>query len=76
FMEGNITKMLALIDHSRMLHQNVRRSWNLILGPNAFCVAGVFLFGFNIWHSVAFNNISALMALANGVLPLRRANKL
>jgi Cu2+-exporting ATPase len=75
FMEDNITKMLSLVDHSRMLHQNVRRSWNLILGPNAFCVAGVFLFGFNIWHSVAFNNISALMALANGVLPLRRANK-
>lgn len=76
FMEDNITKMLALFDHSQMLHQNVRRSWNLILGPNAFCVAGVFLFGFNIWHSVAFNNISALMALANGVLPLRRANTL
>ena len=76
FMEGNITKMLSLYDNSQMLHQNVRRSWNLILGPNAFCIAGVFLFGFNIWHSVAFNNISALMALANGVLPLRRANKI
>ncbi len=76
FMEDSISKMLSLVDYSQMLHNNVQRSWNLILGPNAFCVAGVFLFGFNIWHSVAFNNISAFMALANGVLPLRRINSL
>jgi hypothetical protein len=38
-------------------------------------VAGVFTFGFNIWHSVLFNNASTLLGLANGLLPLRRAQK-
>ena len=51
----------------------MRRSWNLILVPNGFCIAGVFFFGFNIWHSVVFNNASALAALVNGVLPLRQS---
>ena len=75
FMEEGLSRMLALHDYSQGLENNVRRSWHLILGPNLFCVAGVFLFGFNIWHSVAFNNISAFMALGNGLLPLRRIDK-
>lgn len=72
FMEENIAKLCTLFDLSRNLEQNVQRSWHMILGPNVFCIAGVFLLGFNIWHSVFFNNVSALLALANGMLPLRR----
>jgi hypothetical protein len=33
------------------------------------------MFGFNIWHSVLFNNASTLLGLTNGLLPLRRAQK-
>ncbi len=75
FMEESLSRICHLHDFSQMLENNVRRSWNLILVPNSFCIAGVFLFGFNIWHSVAFNNVSAFMALANGLLPLRRINR-
>jgi Cu2+-exporting ATPase len=63
------------MDVSHALENNVRRSWRLILLPNTLCVAGVFMFGFNIWHSVIFNNASTLLGLANGLLPLRRAQK-
>jgi Cu2+-exporting ATPase len=73
FMEESLGKICALKDISQGLERNVQQSWNLILAPNTFCVAGVFLFGFNIWHSVFFNNVSALLALANGMLPLRQA---
>jgi len=72
FMEESLAKICALKDFSQALEWNVRRSWNLILVPNGICIAGVFLFGFNIWHSVAFNNASAFLALANGLLPLRQ----
>jgi heavy metal translocating P-type ATPase len=72
FMEESLAKICALKDFSGGLETNVRRSWNLILVPNSICIAGVFLFGFNIWHSVVFNNASALLALANGLRPLRQ----
>jgi Cu2+-exporting ATPase len=73
FMEESLSRVCDLMDYSHALERNVSRSWNLIRVPNALCVAGVFLFGFNIWHSVAFNNISAIAALLNGLLPLRQA---
>lgn len=73
FMEESLGKICDLKDISLGLERNVRQSWNLILVPNTFCVFGVFFLGFNIWHSVVFNNASALMALANGLLPLRKA---
>ena len=31
----------------------------------------MFLFGFNIWHSVFFNNVSAMLSLGNGMVPLK-----
>jgi Cu2+-exporting ATPase len=76
FMEESLAKICDLKDFSLALEHNVRRSWNLILMPNGFCIAGVFLFGFNIWHSVLFNNASAILALLNGLLPLRKAARL
>ena len=75
FLEDSLSKICALRDISQGLETNVKRSWHLILGANSFCVAGVFLFGFNIWHSVAFNNVSAFMALANGLLPRWRGDR-
>jgi heavy metal translocating P-type ATPase len=75
FMEESLSKMIHLLNTSHALERNVRRSWNLILLSNTFCVAGVFALGFNIWHSVLFNNASAILALANGMLPLRKLRK-
>ncbi|MBV8329494.1 MAG: heavy metal translocating P-type ATPase [Verrucomicrobia bacterium] len=75
FMEESLAKICTLMEVSHALESNVRRSWRLILLPNTLCVAGVFMFGFNIWHSVLFNNISTVLGLANGMLPLRRAQK-
>ena len=71
FMEESLARLGDLFDTSIELDRNVSRSWNLITIPNGLCVAGVFLFGFNIWHSVAFNNLSAIAALMNGLQPLR-----
>ena len=76
FMEESLARICDLKDFSQALEHNVRTSWNLILVPNGFCIAGVFLFGFNIWHSVVFNNASAILALLNGLLPLRKAARL
>jgi Cu2+-exporting ATPase len=71
FMEESLAKICTLFDLSNGLETNVQRSWYLILLPNSFCIAGVFLFGFNIWHSVFFNNVSAMLSLANGMVPLK-----
>jgi len=76
FMEESLGRICDLKDFSLALENNVRRSWNLILVPNGFCIAGVFFLGFNIWHSVVFNNASAILALLNGLLPLRKAAQL
>jgi Cu2+-exporting ATPase len=76
FMEESLARICDLKDFSLALEHNVQRSWHLILVPNGFCIAGVFLFGFNIWHSVFFNNASAILALLNGLLPLRKAARL
>ncbi len=75
FMEESLAKICALKDFSQGLESNVRRSWNLILVPNGICIAGVFFLGFNIWHSVVFNNASAILALMNGLRPLRQVAK-
>jgi hypothetical protein len=48
----------------------------MILGPNLVCIAGVFTMGFGIGASVVTNNVAALAALANGLLPMRRVAEL
>ncbi|MBV8576003.1 MAG: heavy metal translocating P-type ATPase [Acetobacteraceae bacterium] len=73
FLEGNLRRMCELFDIARELHGNVNLSWALIRAANGICVAGVFLAGFNIWHSVFFNNVSALAALGNSLRPLARS---
>jgi Cu2+-exporting ATPase len=73
FMEESLGKLCPLIDISRDLQRNIRRSWQLIIVPNSFCVAGVFTLGFGIIHSVIFNNVTMILSLINGLLPLRKA---
>jgi heavy metal translocating P-type ATPase len=73
FMEESLGKLCALVDTARLLQDNIKTSWRLILMPTALCVAGVFFLRFGLWHSVLFTNVPILMALANGMLPLRRA---
>ena len=48
----------------------------MILAPNIACIAGVFTMGFGIMASVVTNNVAALAALGNGVLPLRKVAQL
>jgi Cu2+-exporting ATPase len=76
FMEESLAKLCDLLDISRGLEQNVRRSWELILVPNAICIAGAFTLGFGIMMSVVTNNVAAIAALANGMLPLREVARL
>src|SRR5271169_2073167 len=76
FMEQSLGKLGELLDIARDLERNVRNSWLMILGPNIACIAGVFTLGFGIGASVVTNNIAALAALANGLLPMRRVAEL
>ncbi len=72
FLEEGLSKLCDLRDISGDLDRNVRRSWRLILAPNIACIAGVFTMGFGIMASVVTNNVAALAALGNGMLPLRK----
>jgi heavy metal translocating P-type ATPase len=72
FLDEGLSHLCELRDIARDLHRNVRRSWNMILIPNAICVAGVFAAGFGIWASVFFNNVTAMAAVANGLWPMRK----
>jgi Cu2+-exporting ATPase len=72
FMEEGLSKLCEVRDIARELDRNVRRSWHLILAPNIACIIGVFTMGFGIMTSVATNNVAALAALGNGLLPLRK----
>ena len=72
FLEEGLSKLCDLRDVARDLDRNVRRSWHLILAPNIACIAGVFTLGFGIMASVITNNVAALAALGNGMLPLRK----
>jgi heavy metal translocating P-type ATPase len=72
FMEESLTKLLRLRDISQDLQRNVDRSWGLIIIPNIVCVSGAFVAGFGVMHSMVFNQIGAVFALINGLLPLRK----
>jgi len=72
FMEESLAKIVRLRDISQSLQRNIDRSWGLIIVPNALCVSGAFLAGFGVMHSMVFNQIGAVVALANGLLPLRK----
>ena len=72
FLEQSLGKLCELHDLARQLERNVRISWALILVPNIICIAGVFTLGFGIGMSVLTNNIAGLMALANGIRPMRK----
>ena len=72
FLEGGLSKLCELRDIARDLDRNVNRSWSMIVAPNLTNIVGVFTMGFGIMASVVTNNVSALAALANGLLPLRK----
>ena len=76
FMEDNLVKLLQLYDVSRDLHRNIRTSWGLILVPNLLCIAGAFFAGFGVMHSMVFNQIGGMLAVGNGLLPLRKATQI
>ena len=72
FMEEGLSKLCNLRDIARDLDRNVRRSWELILAPIGLCISGAFTLGFGVMTWVLTNNVAALAALANRMLPLRR----
>jgi heavy metal translocating P-type ATPase len=72
FLEEGLAKLCELKDIASELNSNVKRSWSLILAPNIACIIGVFTMGFGIMASVVTNNVAAMAALGNGLLPLRK----
>jgi cation transport ATPase len=75
-LAGGLEKLCELRDVARDLGRNVERSRTMILVPNIACIAGVFTMGFGIIASIVTNNVAALAALGNGVLPLREVAQL
>jgi len=71
FMEDSLNRLVDFMDISRQLNSNVRNSWRIILVPNLLCIGGAFFLGFGVMASVLANNVAAIAALANGLLPLR-----
>ena len=72
FLDAGLSHLCELRDIAANLRSNVQRSWQMIVVPNVICVAGVFTMGFGIMASVAFNNVTAVAALANGLWPMRK----
>ncbi len=75
-MEDNLVKLLQLHVVSRGLQRNLKRSWGLILAPNVVCVAGAFFGVFGVMHSMIFNQFGGMLALGNGLTPLRQVSKI
>jgi uncharacterized membrane protein len=70
---GQRARRRAARDH---LRGNTKTSWLLILVPNVICIAGAFVAGFGVMHSMVFNPIGGLLALGSGLRPLRKAARL
>jgi heavy metal translocating P-type ATPase len=75
FLEGGLSRLYELREIARDLDRNVNRSWSMIVAPNVTNMIGVFTMGFGVMTSVVTNNVSALAALANGLLPLRKVKR-
>jgi Cu2+-exporting ATPase len=75
FMEESLAKLTQLYDISRDLQRNINRSWALILVPNFICISGAFFAGFGVMHSMVFNQVGAIFAVGNGLLPLHEVAK-
>jgi Cu2+-exporting ATPase len=75
FMEESLAKLTQLYDISQDLQRNINRSWALILVPNILCIGGAFFAGFGVMHSMIFNQVGAIFAVGNGLLPLREVAK-
>lgn len=76
FMEDSLTKLLQLYDASLALHRNINTSWTLNLVPNLFCIGGALFFRFGVVHSIVFNQVAGLLAVGNGLMPLREVRAL
>ena len=76
FMEESLEKLLQLHDVATDLQRNIKRSWNMIVGANAICIVGALFGNFGVMHSMVFNQIGGLLAVGNGLLPLRKVSAL
>ncbi len=75
FLEGGLARLCELREIACNLDRNINRSWAMIVAPNVTNMIGVFTMGFGIMASVITNNVSALAALANGLMPLRKVRR-
>ncbi len=76
FIEESLEKLLQIHDVATDLQRNTKRSWRMIVGANAICIVGAMFGNFGVMHSMVFNQIGGLLAVGNGLLPLRKAARL
>jgi cation transport ATPase len=74
-LDEGLDKLCLFRDIAAKLDRTVRRSWSMIVAPNIACIAGIFTMGFGIIVSEITNNVAALAAVANGLLPLEDSAK-
>jgi Cu2+-exporting ATPase len=73
FMEESLEKLLQIHDVATDLQRNIKRSWRMIVAANTVCIVGALFGNFGVMHSMVFNQIGGLLAVGNGLLPLRKA---
>ena len=76
FMEESLEKLLQIHDVATDLQRNIKRSWRMIVAANTVCIVGALFGNFGVMHSMVFNQIGGLLAVGNGLLPLRKAARL
>ena len=74
FLEGGLSRLCELRDIAAPRPEREPKLGD-DRGANVTNMIGVFTMGFGIMASVATNNVSALAALANGLLPLRKMKR-
>ena len=66
-LKEDLTGLPVLLDISHDLERKIKRSRDYTLLSNGLCIAGVFLLGFGIWHSVVFTSATMIAALMNNM---------
>jgi heavy metal translocating P-type ATPase len=76
FIEESLEKLLQIYDVATELKRNTKLSWRMIVAANTICIAGALFGNFGVMHSMVFNQIGGLLAVGNGLRPLRKAARL
>ena len=71
-MDGTLNNLVALLDLSKELDQNLTSNTVLSILPGMICIGGVFFFHFGLVSSIIVFNMGLAASVANALLPLMK----